>query len=217
MEMQLRRLMRELQHRVKNMLANVIALVNRARGEHGDPKIVMEKLVERIKALAATHNLLTAHDWRPTGLVELLRPELTAVYGDKRIVLRGPAIQVNARTTLGLSMAIHELATNAAKYGSLSVPDGMLSISWLRIDEGEGEKLRIKWEEKFGPEVVSPRRYGFGTQLVKTTVEGSFGGTYESEFEKGGLTCTISLPIDRTTEEEGDAAAELEAAEGFVR
>ena len=217
MEVELRRLMRELQHRVKNMLGNVTALVNRARRESGDPKIVLETLVERIKALAATHNLLTAQNWRPTSLHDILEPELTAVYGDDRISLKGPRIHVNARTVLALSMAIHELATNAAKYGALSTSNGHLFVSWLRIDEGEGEKLVLNWAEVGDRQIVPPERSGFGTQLIRTTIEGSLGGTFECRFDRPGFACTLSIPFERATEDEGDAASELEEVDSSVR
>ncbi len=217
MEAELRRLMRELQHRVKNMLANVAALVNRARRESRDPEVVMETLVERIRALAATHNLLTARNWGKTQLLDILRPELTHVYGEDRISLRGPSISINARTTLALAMATHELATNAAKYGALATADGRLTVSWLRIDEGDGEKLILKWEERCDGEIRPPSRIGFGSQLIKMTIEGSLAGRFESRFDPHGFVCTIAIPFERATEEEGDAAAELDEVESSVR
>ncbi|WP_422003385.1 chemotaxis protein CheB [Reyranella sp.] len=216
MEIELRRLMRELQHRVKNMLANVTALVNRARRESGDPKVVLQTLVERIKALGATHNLLTSQNWRPMLVADILRPELVDVYGEGRISLRGPDIHVNARTTLALAMAVHELATNAAKYGALSTEEGRLAVHWLRIDEGEGERLVLHWKEQLGPPLAPPERLGFGTQLIKATVEGSMNGRFDFKFGPSGYSCTISIPLDRATGEEGDAAAEVEAAESPI-
>ena len=217
METELRRLMRELQHRVKNMLANVTALINRARRERGDPQTVLETLVRRIQALSQTHNLLTAHNWRATRLVDLLTPELASVYGAERVTLKGPDVSVNARATLSLAMAVHELATNAAKYGALSVADGRVHISWLRIDEGEGDYLVLKWREERGPRVMPPSQLGFGSQLVKTTIEGSLGGTFDCSFEPDGFTCSISIPFERATGDEGDVTAELEEQNGALR
>ena len=217
MEADLRRLMRELQHRVKNMLANVTALINRARREDGDPKLILNTLVRRIQALSSTHNLLTAQNWRPAPIRDVLKPELTDVYGDARAVLKGPDIRVNARATLALGMAVHELATNAAKYGALSNADGKLSLTWHRIDEGDGEHLVFSWCEANGPPVSKPVRLGFGSQLVRTTVEGSLGGRYSCAYEPAGFNCIIAIPYHRATRDEGDAAAELDHGQGALR
>jgi two-component system CheB/CheR fusion protein len=211
MEAELRRLMRELQHRVKNMLANVTALINRARRDEGDPRAVMDTLVLRIRALAKTHNLLTAQNWRPSRLLDVLTPELTEVYGDKRITLKGPDMRVNARATLAIGMAVHELATNAAKYGALSNDQGRLSVVWARLDEGDGDVLLLRWTEQSGPVVAAPRQLGFGSQLVKMTVEKILGGRFESEFDASGFKARLYIPFDRATEDDGNAADELEA------
>ncbi|MGD9804919.1 MAG: CheR family methyltransferase [Hyphomicrobiaceae bacterium] len=217
MQTELRRLMRELQHRVKNMLANVTALINRARRDDGDPEIILLTLVRRIHALAKTHNLLTAQNWRASRLIDVLRPELTEIYGSERVSLRGPELRVNARATLALGMAVHELATNAAKYGALSTDDGRLSVSWSRIDEGEGEQIVLKWVEMDGPVIEKPSHLGFGSQLVRTTVERSLGGRVDVGFDASGLNVTLSVPFDRATEEQDDAADELEELQSTLR
>ena len=194
MERDLRRVMRELQHRVKNMLSNVSALVNRAKRDIGGahtPEQVIETLTHRLTALSKTHSLLTAENWRSTRLIDIFHNELTEVYGDAIVKRRGPDIRLNARGTLGIGMILHELATNAAKYGSLSSDDGRLSVRWSRIDDGEGEKLKLVWEETGGPEVTAPEGTGFGTKLIKSMAVGNLSGNAEFDWSGDGLVCEI--------------------------
>jgi two-component system CheB/CheR fusion protein len=210
--------MRELQHRVKNMLANVTALVNRARRDQGNPRDVMDTLVRRIQALAKTHNLLTSQNWRPSRMVDVLRPELTDVYGAERITLKGPDISINARATLAIGMAVHELATNAAKYGALSTERGRLEVQWSRLDEGDGEILMLRWVELNGPPVARPTEMGFGSQLVRVTIEKSLGGRFDCEFAPQGFKAALHIPYGRATEDHASAAAdELEELQSSVR
>jgi two-component system CheB/CheR fusion protein len=199
LEHELRRVMRELQHRVKNMLGNVMALINRARREDGDPRVVLETLVMRIRALANTHNLLTAQNWGPTRFSDILTLELIEVYGRERVHLRGPELRLNTRATLALGMAFHELATNASKYGACSSANGRIKVSWWRVDEGDGEKLVIRWEEEGGPPVEPPTRQGFGSRLIESTIRGSLGGELSQKWERKGLECVIEIPIERAT------------------
>jgi two-component system CheB/CheR fusion protein len=204
MEAELRRVMRELQHRVKNMLANVTALINRARRESGDPAVALERLVERVRALANTHNLLTAHNWSTARFIDILGPELVEVYGATRVSLKGPEILLNARAAVALSMAIHELATNAAKYGALSDPQGRLDLTWARTDEGDGEQLVIRWQEHGGPETRPPEAEGFGSQLIASTISGSLGGRIEKSFDPSGFRCVIEIPTARVIGDDDD-------------
>lgn len=201
----LRRIMRELQHRVKNMLSNVIALVNRARREEGDPQVVLDTLAQRIRALANTHNLLTAENWASTSLRDILGLELINVYGANRVALRGPEMRLNARATLSLGMVVHELATNAAKYGAFSRPDGKVAVRWSRVDDGEGEQFVLRWEESGGPEVSPPQREGFGTRLMQSMVEGTLEGMIEPQWEPAGLRLVVSLPWNAATEVDYDS------------
>jgi two-component system, chemotaxis family, CheB/CheR fusion protein len=201
----LRRIMRELQHRVKNMLSNVIALVNRAQRDKGDPSEILGTLVQRIRALAHTHNLLTAENWSSTALEDVLRPELNGIYGDDRVTLRGPALRLNARSTLAIGMTVHELATNAAKYGAFSEAEGRVTLRWSRIDEGDGEKFVLRWKETGGPAVTPPSREGFGSQLIRSMIEGTLEGEIDSSWEPEGLGIVITLPWNTATEVDYDS------------
>ena len=196
----LHRVMRELEHRVKNMLANVTALVNQARREVKTDEEVYAKLTRRIEGLAKTHSLLTAEQWASALLRDVIGPETVEIYGEERVHLKGPAIRVNARTTLALGMAIHELATNAAKYGAFNSAGGSVDITWSRINDAEGDRLQIVWEENGGPEIATPTSSGFGTQLIRSTIEGTLDGRLETQWRREGLRCTILLDYDAVSD-----------------
>ncbi|WP_375690899.1 CheR family methyltransferase [Pseudooceanicola sp. LIPI14-2-Ac024] len=201
----LRRIMRELQHRVKNMLSNVIALVNRARREGGDPKVTLDTLAQRIRALANTHNLLTAENWTSAKLDDVVALELTDVYGSDRVSLKGPPVRLNARATLALGMAVHELATNAAKYGAFSTEGGKVQLRWSKLDEGDGETFLMRWTETGGPAVTPPDGGGFGTVLMRSMIEGTLGGTIKANWNPEGLELVIELPWATATEVDYDS------------
>ncbi|MEM1428573.1 MAG: chemotaxis protein CheB [Pseudomonadota bacterium] len=193
MSRELQRVMKELQHRVKNMLSNVLALVNRARREAETDTEVFETLAKRIEALANTHRLLTTANWGAARVRAILEPELTDVYGADRVQLRGPDLLLNARATLAVGMAVHELATNAAKYGAFSNSVGTVSLSWSRIDEGEGERVRLVWTEQGGPRVTGRGEAGFGSQLISSTIEGGLEGKVEMDWRQEGLRCVMEF------------------------
>jgi two-component system CheB/CheR fusion protein len=196
MSRELQRVMKELQHRVKNMLSNVLALVNRARREAETDVAVFDTLAKRIEALANTHKLLTTANWGAARLRDILEPELTAVYGADRVKLRGPDMMLNARATLAVGMAVHELATNAAKYGAFSTEGGTVTLAWSRLDEGAGERIRLDWREQGGPEVSPPTSKGFGSQLVTSTIEGGLEGEVRMDWVPTGLHCTLEFDYE---------------------
>ncbi|WP_108258960.1 PAS domain-containing protein [Mangrovicoccus ximenensis] len=198
-EEQLRRIMLELQHRVKNMLANVKALVNRAKRDPREPHLVLRTLSERIDSMARTHGLLTAENWQSTKITDLLRPELHDVYGPELITTHGPELRLNARASLAVGLTVHELATNAAKYGALSPEGEHLDIRWMRVDEGEGDLLRLIWTETTRGGVAPPEGKGFGTTLIHAMIEGTLEGRLAFDWHAKGLTCTIEMPYDNAT------------------
>ncbi|MFZ3581481.1 CheR family methyltransferase [Loktanella sp. DJP18] len=200
LQFELRRIMQELQHRVKNMLANVLALVSRASRDATVDRDVFRALAQRIQALAQTHKLLTQSNWASASLSRILEPELTAVYGADRIDLKGPEIVVNARAALSLGMAIHELATNAAKYGAFSVPHGKITLTWLRQDDGESDVYIFTWAETGGPAPQDGTDDGFGTQLIRSTITGSLDGNVAFFWEPTGLRCVLKIPVNSLIE-----------------
>ena len=200
MQFELRRVMQELQHRVKNMLANVLALVSRARRDATVDKAIFGALSQRIQALAQTHKLLTQSNWASAELRKVLEPELLSVYGAERVKLKGPEIIVNARAALSLGMAIHELATNAAKYGGFSTPDGGVSLTWMRQDDGETDLYIFDWREHGGPPPTSNSNEGFGSQLIRSTINGSLNGEVSFSWEQTGLHCVFRIPVNTIIE-----------------
>ena len=200
LQFELRRVMQELQHRVKNMLANVLALVSRASRDATVDREVFMALAKRIQALAQTHKLLTQSNWASANLHQIIQPELTDVYGADRVDLKGPEIIVNARAALSLGMAIHELATNCAKYGAFSVPHGRVTLTWLRQDDGETDDYIFTWTEYGGPAPKPDSDDGFGTLLIKSTIIGSLDGKVTFFWEPTGLRCVLRIPLSTLIE-----------------
>ncbi len=200
MAFELRRVMQELQHRVKNMLANVQALISRARRDATADYGIFAALSRRVQALSQTHKLLTEKNWGAAKLLGVIGPELLDVYGTDRVTLRGPEIEINARSALSFGMTVHELATNAAKYGALSADDGHVTFSWVRQDDGENDDFIFVWKESGGPTPPENVAFGFGSQLIYSTIEGSLSGTVEFIWEPDGLRCVMTVPATALTE-----------------
>jgi PAS domain S-box-containing protein len=195
-------LMDELNHRVKNTLATVQSLASQtARGAH-TPAAFRERFEGRLIALSKAHDQLTIHHWESADLRELLSGSLApyAGAGSERVVLRGEDVILRPRAVLTLAMAVHELTTNAAKYGALSVPGGRIEINWQPVRAENGRSmLRISWIELGGPSVAEPEQRGFGSKLIEGSVAAELGGTARLGFEAQGLRCEIIIPLETAT------------------
>ncbi|MEO1794371.1 MAG: HWE histidine kinase domain-containing protein, partial [Pseudomonadota bacterium] len=222
MSEELKRVLLELQHRVKNMLATVMALMNQAvQSAEPGASDAITNLRNRVNALAQTHSLLANSDWRSAGIRQIIQNELAPYLSSDQVTLSGPDLTMNAKATLNLSMAVHELATNAAKYGALSSVDGRLSVRWLTQNDGDGEKLKIIWEEDLGDgqtlrqsDEPESRNSGFGTKLIGAVVERTLDGTVERRFEQDGLKCFIEIDMDALTAK--DSGYETLKSEGVL-
>jgi two-component system, chemotaxis family, CheB/CheR fusion protein len=194
LETELRRLMDELQHRVKNTLATVASIVNQTVGTKADRTELVDTLKRRIGALAATHNLLTLQDWRDASLEDILEAELTPFDHKDRVKQSGPPVRLPPKHALTLTLTLHELATNAAKYGALAHDDSTLSIDWMVSDDGSGRRLTLNWTET-GPARFSPSgaKESFGTRLIKSAVVHDLQGRCEHALMPTGIRCTISF------------------------
>jgi two-component sensor histidine kinase len=169
-----------------NTLAVVQAIVSQSlRGNREDA----EKINGRVKALAATNNLLIGSADQFTDLESILLAEFKP-YAVGRIVLNGGRMSLGGDLAKPLALVLHELATNAAKYGSLSQPDGMLRVCWRVL----GERAEILWVEQGGPLVVPPTKHGFGTQFIEQIVK-TMQGAVATEFLPSGVECTISFHL----------------------
>jgi two-component system CheB/CheR fusion protein len=196
LEKELRRLMDELQHRVKNTLATVASIVNQTVSSQGDRDDLVDTLRMRIGALAATHNLLTLRNWRDASLREILDAELTPFDHADRIKLDGPPVMLPPKPALTLTLTLHELATNAAKYGALAHEGGSLKIDWSVNVDGAGRELRLNWTETGTPAVAPERvKESFGTRLIKNAVAHDLEGACDHRLEAGGLRCAIRFPF----------------------
>lgn len=195
-EAQLQTAMAELNHRVKNTLATIDAVAQQTLEHTRDLQEFGRSFSARLRSIAAAHSLLTRAEWRGTQLRDILLAELQArVPTREHLATTGPDVLIRPKAALALHMAIHELTTNASKYGALSVADGRLDISWRVVDAEAGPTLRLEWCERDGPPVYEPKQVSFGSQLIDDVIGFELNGTVERTFKSKGLQCAISLPM----------------------
>jgi len=202
----------ELNHRVKNTLATVQSLASQTVCAAPTPASFRERFESRLIALSKAHDQLTVHHWESADLRELLSGSLAPYTGagSERIVLRGEDIVLRPRAVLTLAMAFHELTTNAAKYGALSVAGGRIEIRWQPV-RGENDSrpmLRIDWIEQGGPVVAEPQQCGFGSKLIEGSIAAELGGSARLAFEPTGFCCAIAIPLEAATIRDRSAAGE---------
>jgi two-component system, chemotaxis family, CheB/CheR fusion protein len=189
-------LLQELNHRVKNTLATVQAIALQTFRYTDTREAFQDTFLDRLMALSKTHNLLTASNWAGASLRDLLLSEVAPYQVDNppRFAIEGEDAQLDAPLTL----ALHELATNAVKYGALSVPTGRIAIRW-EIDAGEG-RLRLRWIETEGPRVKKPARRGMGLRVIESGLVHELGGNSRIDFDSSGVQCLIEIPMPRREE-----------------
>jgi PAS domain S-box-containing protein len=188
----------ELNHRVKNTLATVQSLAAQTARHADNPQDFASKFQARLMALARAHDLLTKRHWEEAPLDALANEVLAPVAGaaQGRVSIQGPSMDLTPRAALSLTMALSELATNAAKYGALSSAQGTLSVKWdIRRDTGKPAMLQIDWQEQGGPRVSPPTRRGFGARLVERCIETDLRGELDLAFEPEGVQCRITVPL----------------------
>ena len=187
----------ELSHRVKNTLATVQAIVGRSLRESEVEQELVTKISDRLKAIASVHDVLTHRGWVSANIDEIIA-EVIKPYNIRhsRIAFGGPSVSVSARAATSLALALHELASNAMKYGSLSNQRGTVTINW----EKDGDDLRLVWSETGGPKVSEPARRGFGSLLIETLLATSTYGTTDLDYRTDGLVFTFIAPRDTLLE-----------------
>lgn len=192
-------LTRELNHRVKNTLANVLSILSLTRRRTHNLDEFADSLEGRIRALSATHDLLTGTEWGATPISAVIEAELQHFRADNddAITLDGPPLELAPNDALSFGLAVHELATNAAKYGALSVPGGSVTLRWQRLDDGLAE---VEWEESGGPPVRAERRRGFGTDLIEKIVAHELRQPVALDFRPEGVRCVMRVPIRRRSD-----------------
>jgi two-component sensor histidine kinase/sensor domain CHASE-containing protein len=208
-------LTRELNHRVKNTLANVLSILALTRRRATSLEEFADGLDGRIRALSATHDLLTQSDWGTTPIRSVIEAELLpyAQAGDHQVELQGPQIELAPNDALSLGLATHELATNAAKYGALSKPGGKVAVHWKLVSEA---LVRLEWQESGGPPVAPRRGRGFGTDLIERIVAHELKHEVQLDFLPEGVRCVLTIPVRQPTQfaMRASRSGSREAAEG---
>jgi PAS domain S-box-containing protein len=196
-EEQQERLINELNHRVKNTLASVQALTTMSGRYTGSVEGFVAAVSARLMALSATHNLLTEGLWDSAPLRDIVAAELKPymAHSGERLLASGEPVQLRPRQAIGLGMVFHELATNAVKYGALSVPQGRVKVSWSTSIQGGARRLHLEWREEGGPAPAQVSRRGFGSRLIEQSIA-DFHGTLDVGFLETGLHCRFDLDLE---------------------
>ena len=199
-------LIAELDHRVKNVLARVAVIAMHTRQSGMTMDEFVQALDGRIQSMAAAHSLLSQSRWGGVGLTDLIRRQLAPYTTDANTQIGGPEVMLTAAETQAVAMVIHELVTNAAKYGALSSPDGRVSVSWDRTRADAAAILTITWRELGGPPITAPVQSGYGSSLIRDLIPHELGGTVDLVFPSDGACCKIEIPLKRRC---SDARASL--------
>jgi two-component sensor histidine kinase len=208
-ELRTRLLVAELSHRVKNTLMTVVSLARQTLRRSSSLQAFEQAFMGRLQALAAAHALLLRSNWEDMDLAELVSEALKPFRrrDGGNVVASGPAVLLPPRIALTLNLILHELATNAAKYGSLSVEQGRVAIDWVL--EGQGSRLVLNWRESGGPSVAQERSVGFGTTLIRRSAGFEMGGDVTLDFAPTGVTCRLDLPLTGTAGETREVRPDL--------
>jgi two-component sensor histidine kinase len=188
-----RLLLNELTHRVKNVLAVVQALIMRSLSEERSTAEAREVITKRLQSLARAHELLIRADWRGAWLRELIEAELAPF--SSRADVAGPAIMLDAKIVQTFAMVLHELATNAAKYGSLSSDQGKVAVNWTVSGAGKEARFHLRWQEKGGPTVSTPSRKGFGSTLLEGAILSDLDVRPRLSFAPDGFVYELDAPL----------------------
>ncbi len=197
-------LIEELNHRVKNTLAMTQAIASQSLRHARSASDFVESFTGRVQALAKAHSLLTDRKLEGAELTELVREQVTLGVADERVICSGPMVILGAQPAIHLALVLHELATNARKYGGLAVPQGRLSVKW-EVHSSGSRTLLLDWTESGGPQVSAPLTAGFGTTLIERTLQ-THGGEATVRYGVTGVTCKLRLPLGETARPEVEAA-----------
>lgn len=203
-EQNIRLLMRELAHRSKNTLAVVQAMARQTASTTRDPAAFAERFGQRLEALGATHALLVDDGWAGTDLAELIRSQIGhhLDQANKQIFMSGPPLLLPSDVSQNIGLALHELATNAAKYGALSTQNGRVEITWTASQVKAGKRdVTLSWRESGGPPVKPPERRGFGQVVIERTVSRALNGSVDIRYDPAGFSWTLSFPLAEETDD----------------
>lgn len=189
-------ILNEMNHRAKNLLAVVQALARQTAS--GNPDDYVARLEARICGLAASHDVLVQNSWGDVPFEEIIHSQLAhfdPLIG-KRISISGPPVMIKAEAAQGFGLALHELATNASKYGALSNDTGTIEITWEEMETEDRRCLKLSWTESGGPPVVAPSRSGFGSLMIQKSLSYQFDSSVELNFDPDGLRCNFMVPVE---------------------
>jgi PAS domain S-box-containing protein len=198
-------LMREINHRAKNMLSVVDSIARQTAAKN--PEDFVERFSERIQALSANQDLLVRNEWRGVDVGDLVRAQL-APFDDligSRIVMQDPKVRLNPASAQAIGLALHELATNAGKYGALSTGTGSVDVGWGT----DGDTFMMSWTERGGPPVFPPKRRGFGTTVMESMAERSLGGQIHLDYLPSGVTWRLTCPAKNALEQRSSSLEEI--------
>jgi PAS domain S-box-containing protein len=195
-------LLNELNHRIKNTLATVQSIAEQTLRAGNVDASTRQSLTNRLIALSEAHNLLVEENWASADLADVVAQALAPHEGAALpFEVEGPPVRLSAQQALAISLVLHELATNALKYGALSVAAGRVSVTWNLFQDGEGRRyVNLLWAERGGPPVVAPRRGGFGTRLISRSFGRESGGRATLDYRSDGLQCVMQLPLSDVQE-----------------
>jgi two-component sensor histidine kinase/integral membrane sensor domain MASE1 len=190
-------LIAELDHRVKNLLARVAVISSYTRQGSNSMDQFVQVLDRRIQSMAAAHSLLSQNRWSGVNLADLVRSQLAPYATAANTTIDGPDVTLSPTVTQAVAMALHELVTNAVKYGALSSPSGHVSVNWRQPVGGEVTGVKIEWRESGGPPVVRPAKTGYGTSLIREMIPHELGGAVDLAFVSDGVCCQIEVPLEQ--------------------
>jgi two-component sensor histidine kinase len=190
-----RLLMRELDHRMKNTLQVIQAIIRRTAKSHASVEKFEQSLIGRVNAMSRAHELLAQERWMGADIGMIIEQESANFDVADAIQSSGPRIRLNPKAALSFALATHELGTNASKYGALSTPGGKVTVSWMIERDGTEPRFVLRWQETGGPVVEPPTQQGFGSMLIERSIAYELDGNATVKYLREGLVCTISAPL----------------------
>jgi len=190
-------LIAELDHRVKNLLARVAVISSYTRQGSNSMDQFVQVLDRRIQSMAAAHSLLSQSRWSGVNIADLVHSQLAPYATTANTTIGGPDVTLTPTVTQAVAMALHELVTNAVKYGALSSPSGHVAVNWHQPVDAESGRVKIEWRESGGPPVVKPTKTGYGTSLIREMIPHELGGAVDLAFLTEGVCCQIDVPLEQ--------------------
>ncbi|MCA0425611.1 MAG: PAS domain-containing protein [Proteobacteria bacterium] len=186
---------RELSHRLKNVIALIQAVANQTFRADADPETAKAGFMARLVTMGAAQDLLTQANWTEANMADIVAAT-ERQHSSEQFSFGGPPVKLSSASALTMALALHELATNAAKYGALSIADGKVDLTWSTDMSADPPRFALQWRESNGPDVAAPRRKGFGSRMIERVLSGHLGGTASADYRPDGLVFTFETSLD---------------------